>query len=86
MRKIHMPKIEKGIPVLERTASNRTWRNLLEKMSIGDSFVVLREPERRSVIRSAHYAGMKVVTRKVNGEGWRIWKMNPALEKEIKGL
>lgn len=71
-------KVEKGIPIPPRCASLfGGWRTLLDSMEIGDSFLVDDVKMRDRVLRvnCKDRRGMKVVSRKINGEGYRIWRV-----------
>ncbi len=66
-------KIEKGVPV-GTFARNGQWRELAEKMQDGDSIVI----PSKSITAIRLYidaSGFKCVTRKVDAEHHRLWKI-----------
>lgn len=66
-------KVDKGIPIPPRQRSK--WADLLKKMAVGDSFMVQSCGERDCALRAnCCKHGIKVVSRKINGEGYRIWR------------
>lgn len=68
-------KIESGIPIPPRQAQG-FWAKTLLDMKEGDSFVVETRRERDSVLNcSKRTAGVPVTTRKLNGAGYRIWRI-----------
>jgi hypothetical protein len=78
---ITYPSIEKNVPIppraytAERCRSARLRVQFLKQMEIGDSFKVEDEKARQLWIAHAKYYGVNLVTRKLDGEGIRIWKV-----------
>lgn len=68
--------IEKGHPVpkgKQQTQGNLAdMRAALSSMNIGDSFVW---PDCYTPYRAAEQMGMKVTLRKLNGRGFRVWRV-----------
>lgn len=62
-------KIDKGIPMRGRGK----WAALFRKMDFGDSFVVESDIDRQSALIGGRRIGLNVASRKVNGEGYRVW-------------
>lgn len=50
-----------------------TLRKTLKEMTDGQSFVW---SENTMIYRAAQEAGVKVKTRKINGEGYRVWRVS----------
>ncbi len=71
--KIPEIKIEKGIKIPERESISNAVKNALLKMKKGDSF--LYSFDRRTVLRLARKMKIKILTRKENGSGFRIWRI-----------
>jgi hypothetical protein len=67
-------KIESGVPIPPRESGGK-WRMLIWGMNVGDSFLVPTNGERCAVISAAIQLSISVTTRKVNGEGYRIWRL-----------
>ena len=72
--------IETDIPIPPRTAKNRWIRNILESLKAGDDIIKLNgrhitTSERNRFLRSANFAGIKIRTRKLDGVGYRIWRV-----------
>lgn len=69
-------KIEKGIDVPDcRWATEGEFfelREVLRKMKVGESF---RWHNSQNVYRAARQLNVKVISRKLNGSGYRIWKV-----------
>jgi len=67
-------KIDTNIPIPPKFpySNQRILRQALKEMKYGDSFIV-------DYCQKAHHAakcaGVKILTRKVNGEGFRVWKI-----------
>ena len=62
-------KIWKGIPVPKRYK----WKDTLDKMKDGDS-IVLDGQSKHSCLSNAYMRGIKMVSRKIDKEQWRVWK------------
>ena len=68
-------KIEKDIPIPERTAGRSgIWKNLVKQMSCGDSVLVATRKNANSLRAAIASQGHKPVMRK-EGDGFRVWKM-----------
>jgi len=69
--------IEKGIPLIPKCGClHGQWLLLLQKMDVGDSFVVNTQDERDCVLRvNTKTHNIRVTTRKINGIGYRIWRI-----------
>ena len=69
-------KIEEGIPVPKRCAQGWAGKTALE-MRPGDSVLVDTGNRRRSlqmqIVRN--YGRKSATTRKLNGTGWRVWRV-----------
>lgn len=67
-------KIEKGIPIPPMGESAGTViTTVLKKMKVGDSFVANHPPG--TFYAAARYNGMKVSVRKIEGGGFRVWRV-----------
>src|SRR5689334_11973831 len=68
-------KIDKGIAMPTRLASLRSAiSKAVASMSIGDSIGSLSEKQRDTAFSSARRIGFSIASRKINGEGYRIWR------------
>lgn len=67
-------KLEQGIPIPARQPTGGI-KALLSKMKAGESFVVPTLAERNSIFMGAKRAKIPVTTRKLNGDGFRIWRV-----------
>jgi len=65
--------IDKNVPIPPRYGSK--WKSNLLAMAGGDSFKVANACQRDAVMSSAKHAGVKITTRKLNGSGYRIWRI-----------
>jgi len=65
--------IEHGIPTPARFEAH--WKIILDSMKPGDSFVVQESAHRKQVLRCSQHWGIEVTTAKLNGTGFRIWKL-----------
>jgi hypothetical protein len=69
-------KIDKGIPIPERKfaveGKHHELRQALLGMNCGDSFAW---PENRKPYKAADQVGVVIKTRKVNGSGYRVWRV-----------
>lgn len=69
-------KIEHGIPIPARGANQYgPWAEALRAMDPGDSFLVDTDKVRASVLRYSKKHAIKVVSAKISGIGYRIWKI-----------
>ena len=75
------PKIEKGIPIPPRYNGEQRWTNLMSKMEPGDSFLVSFDEDRKAILMAARRAGFNVLTRKMPGEGYRVWRVGKRILK-----
>ena len=69
-----LPPIEKGIPIPSRPPGGE-WGALLRRMKVGDSIKVTTNSQRNTVVQAAARCGISIKTHKLNGEGYRIWKL-----------
>ena len=68
------PKIQRGIPIPHQWPEGtvaEVLRNALRKMAVGDCF---DWPSNKEPYRAAKSLGMTVITRKINGSGYRVWR------------
>jgi hypothetical protein len=64
--------IEKNVPV---PPAGRSKIEIINDMEIGDS-VLCRTYEQAMSLRDAlRYRGLKYTTRKIENEGWRVWRL-----------
>ena len=74
-------KIEKGVPVPPNHKKMTVeWINTFKKMAIGDSFTCQKR-DSAIAVRAALTAGMKAVSRLVEGETYRVWRIAPEAKK-----
>lgn len=66
--------IEQGIPVPNNGSRKGALRMTLEKLQVGESFVVPSKGERSHAITSAGLVGIKVKTASIK-YGYRIWRI-----------
>jgi hypothetical protein len=71
------PTVEDDIPIPPRGYCLATWSKVLLAMKKEQSFMADTDDERKSILRSAAKIGIKVVTRKIPGQGFRIWHQGP---------
>lgn len=66
-------KIEKQVPLIPKQSCklSQTSREMM-KMLPGDSFLW---HENNAIYRQAEAAGIKITTRKINGQGYRVWRV-----------
>lgn len=67
------PKIMTGVPVPKDRGFGR--HSFLRDLSVGDSFVVSEIAQRDMVLRFQKTYGIKLTTRKIDGGGYRIWRV-----------
>lgn len=72
--------IERGIPPPTLTRRGRPshtglWQRILASMGPGDSFVVPSYDQTCNVRKAASSRGLRVITAKENGRGFRIWRL-----------
>ena len=67
--------IEPNVPIHNNRTGGRSerLRQTLRQMKPGDSF--LDSVESNCTYRIAKQEGMRITTRKVNGLGWRVWRI-----------
>lgn len=68
-------KIESDIPIMPRRIPNSKYREayeLMVKMECGQSFIW---HENTSIYRVAKVLGISVKTRKLDGTGYRVWRV-----------
>ena len=71
---MNTPKIEKGIPIPERSSyPGAGLTSLLKSMKVGDSVVL--KANRNSVYATAGFNNFKVAIRKVSNTEIRIWRI-----------
>jgi len=72
-------KIEKGIklPPGRCALEGQLYqlRSVLDSMQAGDSFL-WKQPS-HNAYKAANQLGIKISTRKINGSGYRIWRITP---------
>lgn len=66
--------IEKGIAIPLKQ-SGAFWAKRVLELLPKDSFLVQTAHDRSGVLRAAKVLGVKVTSRKINGEGYRIWRI-----------
>ena len=75
MISIQQFKIESGIEMPPRSQAS-VFRKVAQSMKVGDSFLVPTCEERdRAMMTSGRQARFKFASRKINGEGYRIWRI-----------
>ena len=67
-------KIEKNIPIPEWGARGENIR-FLEKMEIGDSFVIEKKTQRSAYANSAKQIGIKLTSRTLDNRTLRLWRI-----------
>jgi hypothetical protein len=74
-------KIEKNVPFPKRQNHNGKWKNVVQKMSNGDSFLIPLKYKKKLettviIIRQAAKAlGYTIVSRRVEDKRVRIWRI-----------
>lgn len=69
-----MLKIEKGVLMPPRVHCQKLLKQLKE-MEVGDSFPVSSDKEYKRLRMLAYRNEIKISGRKVDNEGWRIWRI-----------
>ena len=64
-------KIEKYVPI--PTIRNK-WKDTFAKMEDGDSIVLNDKQSKHSCLSNAYMQRIKVVSRKIGKDQWRVWK------------
>ena len=72
-------KIEHGIPIPGGRGQSE-FNDLMVKLNVGDSFVAPRN-KRSVIVNVAWRLNIKVLTRKVDDENMRVWRVEPAETK-----
>ena len=65
--------IDKGVPIPKWKCAEI--RATLRVMKIGDSFAWQDAGERHQIYRLAKQSKRKIIMRKINAEGYRIWRI-----------
>jgi len=69
-------KIEKNIPIPSIQQNRSRWKDLINKMNVGDS-VVVNVTQRSALIWAARMAGKYIITRNITEKGKiRVWLIN----------
>lgn len=69
------PTIEDGIPIPMGRGQYSWLKETLIALRPNQSFIVASDAKRTSVLSRAKELKIKVTTRKINGEGYRIWRV-----------
>ena len=64
--------IEKNIPV---PPARRSKIEIVSDMNIGDSVLCDTYEQAMSLRDALRYRGLKYTTRKIENEGWRVWRL-----------
>ena len=64
--------IEKNIPV---PPAGRSKIEIINDMEIGDSVLCETYEQAMSLRDALRYRGLKYTTRKIENEGWRVWRL-----------
>lgn len=72
--------IEKGVPI---PTIRIKWPQFFAPLQDGDSFVVDNCDQRDRILSQAKRYGVLVTSRKLNGEGYRIWKLPKLVEPKV---
>lgn len=64
--------IEKNIPV---PPAGRSKIEIINDMDIGDSVLCETYEQAMSLRDALRYRGLKYTTRKIENEGWRVWRL-----------
>lgn len=75
-------RIERGIPIPVIQQKQCPWSFLFD-LSIGDSFPVDSERGRNAALMYAKHRGGCLVSRKLNGTGFRLWLVEPLVRKAV---
>jgi len=67
--------IDKNVPIPPPRRGDGKWMKLLITVSRTESFVVNTHHERQAVHHAARVMNMQLATRKLNGSGYRIWRV-----------
>jgi hypothetical protein len=74
-------RIEKNVPFQRKMNYNGKWKNVVQKMSKGDSFLIPLKYKKKLettiviIIQSAKALGYKIVSRRVENKRVRIWRI-----------
>lgn len=73
---------ETGIPVPTRKQPKcGVTSDRVRALRVGESFLVTTYKECDSCRNIARYIGIRMATRKIPGEGWRVWRVEDASEE-----
>jgi len=64
--------IEKNVPV---PPAGRSKIEIINDMEIGDSVLCGTYEQAMSLRDALRYRGLKYTTRKIENEGWRVWRL-----------
>ena len=64
--------IEKNVPV---PPAGRSKIEIINDMDIGDSVLCETYEQAMSLRDALRYRGLKYTTRKIENEGWRVWRL-----------
>jgi hypothetical protein len=64
--------IEKNVPV---PPAGRSKIEIINDMEIGDSVLCETYEQAMSLRDALRYRGLKYTTRKIENEGWRVWRL-----------
>ena len=64
--------IEKNVPV---PLAGRSKIEIINDMEIGDSVLCETYEQAMSLRDALRYRGLKYTTRKIDGNGWRVWRL-----------
>ena len=64
-------KIWKDVPMPQK---RNKWGSIFNKMKDGDSIVLNDRQSKRSCLSNAHVQKIKLVSRMIGKDQWRIWK------------
>jgi len=64
-------KIERDVPLPQQRYK---WKGILNKMKDGDSIVLNDKQSKHSCLSNAYMQRIKVVSRKIGKDQWRVWK------------
>lgn len=71
--------IENGIPLPEKQQGK--WRDIAKALKPGQSVKVETNDERKAILRRAKLLSIPLTSRKVDGDGFRIWRLAAWPEK-----
>ena len=74
-------RIEKNVPIQNKVNYNGKWKNVVRKMSKGDSFLIPLKYKKRLettvviVRQTAKALGYEIISRKVEDNRVRVWRI-----------